>query len=238
MKALRRFDEHMFRVEGVIVTVVLLAMVVVASLQAFFFNVAERGVGWAAASLEAMSWADTFLQKGTLWLAFVGASLATHDDKHIAIDVLTKVTSPRVGATMRAVAALASGVIAFVLARVFYDACLASDAAVPFDLELLTNDGAKHVCDVTAAELGNDARPGILCALRGGLAAVGIPVASGAGIAQLIVPVMFLVIGARLVARGVGLSLALARGETPVPEGAASKPAVADAPEPSAEEKP
>ncbi len=236
MKALRRFDEHMFRVEGVIVTVVLLAMVVVASLQAFFFNVAERGVGWAAASLEAMSWADTFLQKGTLWLAFVGASLATHDDKHIAIDVLTKVTSPRVGATMRAVAALASGVIAFVLARVFYDACLASDAAVPFDLELLTNDGAKHVCDVTAAELGNDARPGILCALRGGLAAVGIPVASGAGIAQLIVPVMFLVIGARLVARGVGLSLALARGETPVSEGAGAKPVAADAPE--SEEKP
>jgi TRAP-type C4-dicarboxylate transport system permease small subunit len=222
---LRRFDDQVARVEGAVVTVVLLTMVLVASLQALFFNIAERGVAWAQSALEAMSFADTFLQKGTLWLAFVGASLATHADKHIGIDVLTKVTSPRTSAVMRALAALASGVIALVLARVFYDACLASDAAVPFDLELLTDAGPKHVCDVSSAALGDNTRPSVLCALRAGLRAVGVPVASGAGIAQLIVPVMFVFIGLRLLARGVALAAALARGETPPPPDEAPKKA-------------
>jgi TRAP-type C4-dicarboxylate transport system permease small subunit len=225
---LRRFDDQVARAEGAVVTVVLLSMVLVASLQALFFNIAERGVAWAAAALEAISWADTFLQKGTLWLAFVGASLATHADKHIAIDVLTKVTSPRTSAVMRSIAAFASGVIALVLARVFYDACLASDAAVPFDLELLTSAGPTHVCDASREALGSNARPTVLCALRSGLRGIGVPVASGAGIAQLIVPVMFIVIGLRLLGRGIGLGVSLSRGEVPLSAEAARAQAKAE----------
>ncbi len=183
-------------------------MVLVASAQALFFNIAEHNVGWAQSVLDGLSWADTFLQKGTLWLAFLGASLATHHDKHIAIDVLPKLVSPRARTVMRIVACFGAGLVAFVLATVFYRACLLADATVPFDYVVLTDHGPRHVCDADGGD-----RPALLCLLRAGFGAVGIPVSSGGGIAQLIVPLMFIVIGLRLLARGVLTTIGLVRGE-------------------------
>jgi len=209
LDGIRRLDHGVARVEGAIAVAVLLAMVLVASAQALFFNIAERDVAWARAALDALSWADTFLQKGTLWLAFIGASLATHQDKHIAIDVLPKLSSARTATGMRAFAALGTGVIALLLGWVFYQACVVADAAVPFDYEVLTPDGPMHVCDAAAGAIQGTDRPGIFCALRSGLAAVGVPVSSGGGIAQLIAPVMFVVIGVRLLGRSVALTLSL-----------------------------
>jgi TRAP-type C4-dicarboxylate transport system permease small subunit len=187
-------------------------MVLVASAQALFFNIAERDVAWARALLEQLSWADAFLQKGTLWLAFLGASLATHEDKHIAIDVLPKLVSERRAAALRVFASLGASVISFVLAGVFYQACLVADAAVPFDYEVITKDGPAHVCDVAASQLGSTSRPSVLCALRGALAAVGVHVSGGGGIAQLIAPLMFVLIGVRLLARSLSVALKLFGG--------------------------
>jgi TRAP-type C4-dicarboxylate transport system permease small subunit len=207
-----RLDQAVARVEGAIAVVVLLSMVLVASAQALSFNIAERGVAWAQWLLESLSWADSFLQKGTLWLAFLGASLATYQDKHIAINVLPKLASPRARALMCVFASFASGVIALILARVFYQACVVADAAVPFAYEVLTSDGPAHVCDAADGDLGRTARPEVFCALRSGLAALGVPVSSGEGIAQLIAPLMLVLIGARLLARSVIVALALFRG--------------------------
>lgn len=205
-------------------------MVLVASLQALFFNIAEHKVAWAQAVLDNLSWADAFLQKGTLWLAFLGASLATHHDKHIAIDVFAKLMRPRVRAAMRAFACVGAGVIAFVLASVFYEACVVADASVPFDYEVLTSQGPAHVCDAPVAELGDASRPFVLCALRAALGAVGVPVSSGGGVAQLITPLAFVIIGLRLLARAAIVVLALAGGE--IPEGeAASDDGESNAPE-------
>ena len=187
-------------------------MVLVASAQALFFNIAERDVAWARSLLEQLSWADAFLQKGTLWLAFLGASLATHQDKHIAIDVLPKLLPERQAALLRVFACLGAGLISFVLAGVFYKACLVADAAVPFDYEVITRDGPSHVCDVAASQLGSSSRPSVLCALRDTLAVFGVRVSSGGGIAQLIAPLMFVLIGARLLARSLSLGLRLFSG--------------------------
>lgn len=197
----QRIDQRIARIEGAVAVAVLLAMVFVASLQAVFFNIAERDIAWARAALDAFSWADMFLQKGTLWLAFVGASLATHYDRHIAIDVVAKFARPAVSRGLRLFASLGAGVLSFVLAYVFYQACLVADSQVPLDYEVLTPEGRSHVCDAPAAALGDTERPALFCALRSALGALGIPVTSGGGAAQLIVPLMFLVIGVRLLAR-------------------------------------
>lgn len=191
---------------------VLLAMVLVASAQALFFNIAERDVAWAQSLLDGLSWADTFLQKGTLWLALIGASLATQQDRHIAIDVLPKIAPPRARAVMRFIASLGASVTAFILARVFFQACLIADASVPFEYEVLTAEGPAHVCDVPPAELGATSRPDALCALRAAFGAAGVRVASGGGIAQLIVPLMFSVIGLRLAMRALISGRAALRG--------------------------
>jgi TRAP-type C4-dicarboxylate transport system permease small subunit len=205
VRTLRAFDAKLALLEGYLATCLLLSMILIASLQALLFNVAQRGVGWASGGLAAISWADTFLQKGTLGLAFLGASLATHDDKHIAIDALVRVAPRRTAAMLRLVAALGSGIVACALAFVFYRASVASDATVPFDYEILTAHGPAHVCDVAAAELGGADRPGVLCALRSALAVLGVPISTGAGAAQLVVPLMLTVIGLRLLGRGVAL---------------------------------
>jgi TRAP-type C4-dicarboxylate transport system permease small subunit len=201
-EAFRRCDDALSRVEGLVVTVLLLAMIGVAAGQALWFNLAERGVGWAARILEASAWADPFLQKGTLWLAFLGASLATHDNKHFAIDLLTKIVPVPAARAMLRVGSLGAGLVSLVLAAVFFHASLASDATVPFEYERLTPEGREHVCDLRSAS--EPEQPRALCALRGALAAVGAPVSTFAGAAQLIVPLMLVVIGLRLLARAAG----------------------------------
>jgi TRAP-type C4-dicarboxylate transport system permease small subunit len=214
-RALRAFDAKFAQLEGYLATALLLSMILVASLSALLFNVAERGVAWAATALTAMSWADTFLQKGTLWIAFLGASLATHEDKHIAIDALVRTMSGRAASILRAIAALSSGLVACALALVFYRASVASDATVPFEYELLTAHGPAHICDVALAELGTSSRPGLLCLARSALASVGIPISTLAGLSQLISPVMLLVIGLRLLARGIGLATGVTAAPSP-----------------------
>jgi TRAP-type C4-dicarboxylate transport system permease small subunit len=209
-------DAAVARAEGTVAVVVLLTMVLVASAQALFFNLAERDMAWARGALNAFSWADAFLQKGTLWLAFIGASLATHHDKHIAVDVLPRLASPRVSAAMRAFSSFASGLVAFALAAVFFQACIVADAAVPFEYEALTPNGPRHVCDVPASAPSGVDRPDLLCAARAGLSWLGVGVSSGSGVAQLIAPLMFAVIGVRLLARAVALGLATLHGTTEV----------------------
>jgi TRAP-type C4-dicarboxylate transport system permease small subunit len=201
-QTLQRCDDALARVEGLVVTLLLLAMVAVAAAQALWFNLAERGVGWATHVLEASDWADPFLQKGTLWLAFVGASLATHDNKHLAIDLVAKLGSARAARVMLRVGALGAGVVSLALAVVFFHASVASDATVPFEYERLTAAGRQHVCDVEAAP--GTGLPQALCALRGALAGLGVPIATLGGAAQLIVPLMLVVIGLRLLGRAAG----------------------------------
>lgn len=214
MDRLRQWDRALARAEAWGATGVLLAIVLAASAQALFFNLANRGLGFAATMLEATSWVDTFAQKGTLILAFLGASLATHEDKHFSIDVLPALAPRRVGTAMRVVAALASGVVAFLLAFVFYRAGVESDATVPFAYEVLTPSGAAHVCDAPAQWLGHAARPSLLCALRAGLAFFHVPVSSGGGIAQLLAPIMLVVIGIRLIGRAIAKAAGIAEPAT------------------------
>jgi TRAP-type C4-dicarboxylate transport system permease small subunit len=232
VESLRRFDERVARVEGALAVVVLLGMVVIASFQALVTNIAERGVGWAQVLLGSLSWVDVFLQKGTLWIAFLGASLATQKDKHIAVDLLQRLATPRISAMVRVVASLGAGIIAFVLARVFFQACLIADEAIPLEFEALAPSGPVHVCDAPPEMASTIHRPGVFCALRAGLAALHVPISSYEGIAQMIAPLMFVVIGVRLLARALSLALALSRGETPEPPHAQKQtdPATIDTP--------
>lgn len=203
MERIVSWDRKLATFEGWVATFVLLSMIVVATVQAVLFNIAQHDVAWAAKALMSVDWADTYLQKGTLWLAFLGASLATHEDKHIAIDVLTKFLSPKADRIVRFVVSAATAVVCVVLSRVFLQAGLAADATIPFDYEVLTPEGGRHICDVASGLLGDRSRPGLFCAVRGAFSAIGIPSNSGAGIAQLIVPLMFLVIAARFVLRAI-----------------------------------
>ena len=90
MQALKRFDDGIARGEAVLATLFLLSMILAASIQAVFRNLAGAEIEWANAALSSLEWVDPFLQKGTLWRAFLGASLATREGRHSGVDLLPR----------------------------------------------------------------------------------------------------------------------------------------------------
>jgi TRAP-type C4-dicarboxylate transport system permease small subunit len=86
IEQLRRMDRAWARGEGWLTVLVLILMVLVAGFAAGVRNLTRFDVAWANEMLTEMEWADSLLRKGTLWLAFLGASLATYSQKHINID--------------------------------------------------------------------------------------------------------------------------------------------------------
>ena len=207
MELLRRFDRGWARFEGWLTVGVLLLMVLTAGFQAFIRNLTRFDVQCANTILTDMEWADSLLRKGTLWLAFLGASLATHKRKHIGIDILLRIAPARAKYGMLALSGVLAGIISFGLVISFSQAVYLNLTERPIEYELLGDDGSMHVCDATAEQLAaleDLERPVLFCAMRGALAALSIPAETPGAAFQLIVPVMFFAMAVRLIAQGVG----------------------------------
>ncbi|MDD9943454.1 MAG: TRAP transporter small permease subunit [Myxococcales bacterium] len=219
MELLKKLDNGMARLEGRVTVLVLLLMVLTAGFQAFVRNLTRFDIAWANEMLTDMEWADSLLRKGTMWLAFLGASLATYARKHIGIDVLTRIAPAQAKYTMRALSGALSGVIVLGLTYCFCAAVYLNLTERPLEYELLGADGPIHVCDATAAELGAIEgldRPTMFCAARSVLGALTIPAETPGAAFQLIVPLMSFVIALRLIAQGIGAGMILAGGPAAV----------------------
>jgi len=212
---LKKVDDGLARGEAAIAAFVLLLMIVLAATQALLYNLATRvELELAQNALLHLEWIDDFLQKGTLWLAFLGASLATHKDQHIGIDVLHRVLPGRARFGIKSLVTLASSVTCFFLGRVFFGTALAAQDR-PLEYELLGDSGPIHICEGSAQQLSDAAlsKPELFCALRDFLAAVGAPIETPVGALQLIVPAMFLFMSVRFMGRFVTTLLHLIHGE-------------------------
>lgn len=212
---LRRFDKGVARGEAAITTVVLLVLVVVAAAQSLFRNIADTGALWANDVLQELDWADSFMEKATLWLAMFGASLATHYHKHIAIDVLARVAKPKVRAVMRGIASVFAGVTSFYFARVVLGALLAKSVRIPGEYAVLGDDfGTTHICEGSLASLerADMVRPDLFCGVRSVFDSVGLTINTPERAMDLLVPAMFCIIGARLFAIGVGAFMTIPEG--------------------------
>ncbi|MEZ4286782.1 MAG: TRAP transporter small permease subunit [Polyangiales bacterium] len=149
-------------------------MIVVAASQALLRNLTNLEIGWANTALSHMEWADSFLQKGTLWLAFFGASLATHDEKHIAIDVAATQCSRH--DRHDANAAVCRRIILFIL-RVFWMVAFNNAKETPLEFSVLDGaSGMLHICDAApsvAIAAADMVRPEVFCAIRSFLSVFG-----------------------------------------------------------------
>ncbi len=210
VKSLRRVDGAVARVEAGIAAVVLLSMIVVAVTQAVLRTLTAFQIEAANTALGHFTWADPVLQKGTLWVAFLGASLATHDDKHIAIDVLHRIVPPRVKSAMQGFVGIVAAFVCFGLAYVFRLSIANNAGDIPLELSVMDATGQSvHVCGISAAqalEAGVE-RPGIFCAVRGALGMVGQDVATMTNALELIVPFGCVVMGIRFFFKGIGNSM-------------------------------
>ncbi|MGD8608244.1 MAG: TRAP transporter small permease [Myxococcales bacterium] len=221
MKFVRHIDRGLARGEAAIASTVLLLMILVAATQATLRNLTNLDFDWANLVLEHMEWADSFLQKGTLWLAFFGASLSTYDEKHIAIDVLPRLAPPRGKQLLRAIVNVFSGVTCFYLARVFWLSVLNNAREIPLEYSVLgPSDQMIHICDAPRELLVNAglSRPDLFCAVRSMLDVFGGAQMSTPAVAlQLIVPAMFMFMSVRFISRAVAASAAFITNRLPEP---------------------
>jgi TRAP-type C4-dicarboxylate transport system permease small subunit len=208
MDSLRRFDDRWAKLEGWLTVVVLILMVFVAGFAAGVRNLTRFDVGWANALLNDMDWADSLLRKGTMWLAFLGASLATYHRKHINIDMLLRIAPTRLRYMMLAFGMTVASILTVGLVICFTAAVYLNLTERPVEYELLNDDGRSiHICDATPAQLAaieDLDRPPIFCASRAVLGLLSVPAETPGAAFQLIVPLMLVVMALRMFGQAMG----------------------------------
>lgn len=80
MAFMQRLDRRLAGLERAAVVVLLGSLLLLGLLQIILRNVLSSGLFWA----------DEVLRHLVLWLGFIGASLATHEQRHLHMDVLAR----------------------------------------------------------------------------------------------------------------------------------------------------
>jgi len=107
VRILATIDSVLARLEAALIVATLSVMILLSFGQVLLRNFFQGGILWA----------DLFLRQGVLWVAFLGASLATREGRHISIEVLSHFLPPRWGQRIKRliqlVAAAVSGTLAW-----------------------------------------------------------------------------------------------------------------------------
>ena len=106
----RKIDRSVAFVENTLIILILTVMVLMAFLQVLLRNLFETGILWG----------DVFLRHLVLWVGFLGASLATREEKHINIDILTRVITKKYVPFVKMIVDLITIVICVFLAKAGY----------------------------------------------------------------------------------------------------------------------
>jgi len=110
MKILEKINGAFARFESWFLVLVVLVMVLLAFAQVLLRNLFDQS----------FLWGDAFLRHLVLWVGFVGASLATRDEKHINIDVFGRLLKGRAQVVAKIITQIASVVVCYFLADASY----------------------------------------------------------------------------------------------------------------------
>lgn len=98
---LDKVDAGLAKAESFVLVATLAAMVLLSTVQLFLRKFFDFG----------FEWADILVRQMVLWIGFVGGALATYQGRHISIDAVTKLLTPKKAAALRAFTSLmAAGV--------------------------------------------------------------------------------------------------------------------------------
>ena len=109
-KFLGKLDSGLFYAENFIILATLGSMVVLSFLQVILRNFFDTG----------LLWGDILLRHLVLWVGFAGASLATREEKHINVDILTKLLPPQAVPYTKFCVYLFAIVICYILSKASY----------------------------------------------------------------------------------------------------------------------
>lgn len=107
MKLLQRIDSILNKVEGGLLITFLTLMMVLAFLQVVLRNAFSEGILWG----------DILTRHLVLWIGFLGAALATSNERHISIDAFTRFLSARARSMVKVVTNVFAAVICYFLLR-------------------------------------------------------------------------------------------------------------------------
>ena len=107
MKIIKWISGGLSAVERSLVVVLLGAMMMLAFLQVILRNVFSTG----------FLWADPLLRHLVLWVGFIGASLATQQEKHINIDLFTRFLSQKISNVIHIATNVFAGIVCSFLAH-------------------------------------------------------------------------------------------------------------------------
>ncbi len=77
---MKKINDWIGKVEGYLLTTLLLVMILFAFTQVILRNFFSTGI----------TWADALVRNLVLWVGFIGASVATKDDGHLAMDLVSR----------------------------------------------------------------------------------------------------------------------------------------------------
>ncbi len=110
MKVISFINRILSYFEGSLIVIMLGVMTCLAFLQVVLRNLFHTGLFWA----------DPFLRHLVLWIGLLGASLATGQEKHINLDIVTRFVSARAGNIIRVITNLFATVVTAFLAKAGY----------------------------------------------------------------------------------------------------------------------
>ena len=107
---LHRIDSGLSRFESALLVLTLVIMIAIAFAQVLLRNFFNSGILWG----------DTLVRHLVLWVGFLGASLATKENRHINIDALWRVLPEQWQRRTRRLTNLFSACICLLLSRAAY----------------------------------------------------------------------------------------------------------------------
>jgi TRAP-type C4-dicarboxylate transport system permease small subunit len=107
MKLLRFFDRTLTAIVSVLLVLTLVTMLTLAATQVFLRGLFHSGILWG----------DVAARYLVMWVGFLGAYLATHEDRHLRIDILTRFLKPNTRLWFNAFTDLFAAAICYFLIR-------------------------------------------------------------------------------------------------------------------------
>ena len=101
MSRWQKWDDTLGRAEKFLIAATLSTMILLAFLQIILRNVFSTGI----------SWGDSLVRYLVLWVGFIGASLASKEEKHITIEVLSRWFSGQGNRYLKGIPPLVSAII-------------------------------------------------------------------------------------------------------------------------------